>query len=150
MIKGIYEAHLPVSDLTESIRFYEKLGLELALQNEKLAFFWIIKGESWIGLWKSGQVNLPYHPSIRHIAFRIEEQDLKSIKAWLEDRGIEIRTAFKMTPEQQPLVLPNVPFEHAAIYFEDPDGNSIELITFIGTNAEEMASIVPYKDWIGK
>lgn len=55
MIKGIYEAHLPVSDLTESIRFYEKLGLELA-------FLWIMKGESWIGLWKSGQVDLPYHP----------------------------------------------------------------------------------------
>lgn len=30
MIKGLYEAHLPVSDLQQSIIFYEKLGLELA------------------------------------------------------------------------------------------------------------------------
>lgn len=30
LIKGIYEAHLPVSNLRNSIEFYEKLGLKLA------------------------------------------------------------------------------------------------------------------------
>ncbi|MGM9928849.1 MAG: VOC family protein, partial [Bacillus sp. (in: firmicutes)] len=41
MIKGIYEAHLPVSDLKKSIEFYKKLELEIAYQQEKLVFFWI-------------------------------------------------------------------------------------------------------------
>lgn len=46
MIKGLYEAHLPVSNLLESIEFYKNLGLEVAYQKEKLAFFWIEKERS--------------------------------------------------------------------------------------------------------
>jgi glutathione S-transferase len=34
LIKGIYEAHLPVKDLGNSIDFYKKLGLELAWSDE--------------------------------------------------------------------------------------------------------------------
>lgn len=30
MIEGLYEAHLPVRNLHESIKFYEGLGLELS------------------------------------------------------------------------------------------------------------------------
>ncbi len=41
MIKGLYEAHLPVKNLNISIEFYQKLGLKLALRYEKIAFFWI-------------------------------------------------------------------------------------------------------------
>ena len=68
MIKGLYEAHLPVSNLENSIVFYKKLGLELAYQKGKVAFFWIVKGESWLGLWESDSVHVNYHPSIRHLA----------------------------------------------------------------------------------
>lgn len=150
MIKGIYEAHLPVSDLTESIEFYERLGLKLAFKNEKLAFLWIIEGESWIGLWETDRVNLPYHPSIRHVAFHIDEGSLESIKGWLEERNIEVRTAFRMTPEQQPLVLPNFPHAHAAVYFDDPDGNSLELIAFLETNPQEAFELMPYVEWTKK
>lgn len=39
MIQGLYEAHLPVSDLDRSIEFYKNLGLELAHRSENLAFF---------------------------------------------------------------------------------------------------------------
>ncbi|EQB36268.1 hypothetical protein M948_14635 [Virgibacillus sp. CM-4] len=46
MIKGIYEAHLPVSNLETSIEFYKKLDLEIAYQQENLVFFWIEKGEA--------------------------------------------------------------------------------------------------------
>jgi catechol 2,3-dioxygenase-like lactoylglutathione lyase family enzyme len=71
MIKGLYEAHLPVSNLERSIEFYKNLNLELAYQNEKLAFFWIEKGLSWLGLWETEKVDTPYHPSLRHIAFHV-------------------------------------------------------------------------------
>nr|MDA8351818.1 VOC family protein [Bacillota bacterium] len=33
MIKGLYEAHLPVSNLAQSIEFYRNLGLELAYRS---------------------------------------------------------------------------------------------------------------------
>ena len=148
MIKGLYEAHLPVSNLQQSILFYEKLGLTLAYQQEKLAFLWIIQGENWLGLWEGDQATLPYHPSIRHIALRVDQEDILSCKQWLQEKDIAIRTAFGFTEQQQPLVLPNNPHAHAAIYFDDPDGNSIELITPIRLDVEEEFSMMTFEDWL--
>lgn len=148
MIKGLYEAHLPVSNLGKSILFYEKLGLELAYKQDKLAFFWIVKGESWLGLWESESVELPYHPSIRHIAFRVEKEDIILAKKWLNEKGITIRTSFGFNEQRQPLVLPNNPHAHAAIYFDDPDCNSIELITPIRLDVQEDFKMMTFEEWL--
>lgn len=147
MIKGIYEAHLPVSNLLESIQFYKKLGLEIAFQNEKLVFFWIEKGRSWLGLWETEKVKTPYHPSLRHVAFQVEIEEINNVKEWLEAKGIAIRTAFGFSSENQPLVLPNFPHAHAAVYFHDPDGNSLELITPLKMNLEERFEMMSLKKW---
>lgn len=57
MIKGLYEAHLPVSNLERSIEFYKNLGLEFDHSvDDKLAFLWIEKDKSWLGLWQTDQV----------------------------------------------------------------------------------------------
>lgn len=148
MIKGIYEAHLPVSNLSNSIDFYKKLGLELAYQNEKLAFFWIEKGNSWLGLWETDKVYTPYHPSLRHIAFKVQLEDIQQAKEWLEQKGIAVRTAFGFPPDKQPLVLPNRPHAHAAVYFEDPDGNSIELITPLRLDVDEDFKMMQLEEWL--
>lgn len=147
MIKGLYEAHLPVSNLLAAIEFYKQLELELAFQNEKLAFFWIEKRRSWLGLWETDKVETPYHPSLRHVAFQLDSEEVKNAKAWLEAKGIIIRTAFGFSPENQPLVLPNFPHAHAAIYFHDPDGNSLELITPLKIDAEERFEMMSLNDW---
>ncbi|WP_051775481.1 VOC family protein [Paenibacillus tyrfis] len=65
-------------------------------------------------------MNVPYYPSLGHIAFQVEFED----KQWLTDRGIEVKEAFGFAPAG-PIVLLNRPHAHAAIYFEDPDGNFI-------------------------
>ncbi len=49
MIKGLYEAYLPISNLQNSIEFYRKLGLKLAWCDESTAFFWIEEEKSWLG-----------------------------------------------------------------------------------------------------
>ena len=147
MIKGIYEAHLPVSNMKKSIEFYKKLDLEIAYQQEKLVFFWIEKEKSWLGLWETDKVNTPYHPSLRHIAFQIDKDDMRNIKGWLEERGIIVSTNFGFPPEKQPLVLPNNPQAHAAIYFKDPDGNSIELIAPLRIDFEEEFNMMTLEDW---
>ena len=41
MIRGLYEAHLPVRNLKVSIPFYESLGLKLYKRGDNIAFFWI-------------------------------------------------------------------------------------------------------------
>jgi catechol 2,3-dioxygenase-like lactoylglutathione lyase family enzyme len=150
MIKGIYEAHLPVSNISKSVEFYSSLGLELAHQGEAVTFFWIEKGKSWLGLWETDKVETPYHPSLRHIAFHVELNDLIDAKEWLEQRGVSVRKAFGFEPEQQPIVLPNNPQSHAALYFKDPDGNSLEFITPLKIDEEIDFKMMEFKDWNNK
>ncbi|MED3549677.1 VOC family protein [Cytobacillus praedii] len=147
MIKGLYEAHLPVSNLKQSIDFYKKLGLEIAYQTEKLVFFWIEKGKSWIGLWETEKSTTPYHPSLRHIALQIDIESMQDVKEWLELKGVKINTNFGFPPEQQPLVLPNYPNAHAAIYFLDPDGNSLELIAPLNLDCKEPFEMMTLEEW---
>lgn len=148
MIKGLYEVHLPVRNLENAIAFYEGLGLEVAHKREKLVFFWIEKGKSWIGLWETEQVDLPYHPSLRHIAFYVEKKDMLYAKKWLNEKGIAVRTSFGFDESRQPLVLPNNPQAHAAIYFYDPDGNLLELITSLRIDVEEDFEMMTFEEWL--
>ncbi|PFN07534.1 VOC family protein [Bacillus cereus] len=128
MIKGLYETHLPVSNLKSSIQFYENLGLEFDHSVEdKIAFLWIEKDKSWLGLWETDKVELEYHPSIRHIAFQVTLDDLKNSVKWLKDKGYEPREAFGFAP-REPFVMAHNDYAHAKIHFNDPDGNSLELI----------------------
>ncbi|MED2186007.1 VOC family protein [Bacillus wiedmannii] len=128
MIKGLYEVHLPVSNLKSSIKFYENLGLEFNHSVEdKIAFLWIEKDKSWLGLWETDKVELEYHPSIRHIAFQVTLDDLKNSVKWLKDKGYEPREAFGFEPHE-PFVMAHNDYAHAKIHFNDPDGNSLELI----------------------
>lgn len=138
MIKGLYEAHLPVSDLQRSIEFYEKLGLKLYKKYTKAAFFWIKEGESWIGLWEGKESEIPYHVALRHIAFYVELEDIKKAKVWLKERGIEVRAEFDIEPKE-PIVVPNQ--AHAMIYFDDPDGNSLEFITRLPKEIDQSEKI---------
>lgn len=150
MIKGLYEAHLPVRNLEASIEFYQKLGMDIAFQNEKLVFFWIEQGRSWLGLWETDKVETPYHPSLRHIAFQVDHEEMKNAKGWLEAKGIKIRTAFGFTAEEQPVVLPNFPHAHASIYFYDPDGNSLELITPVDVGFRARFEMMSLREWNSK
>ncbi|MCH5586561.1 VOC family protein [Shimazuella sp. AN120528] len=147
MIKGLYEAHLPVRDLKKSIDFYQNLGLELASTTESYAFFWIEKGKSWLGLWEGEQVDLPYHVSIRHVAFQVDSDDLDQAKEWLKERGVEVNEFFGFSPDRQPLILPNNPQVHAAIYFEDPDGNLLEFISPLRIDVKEELPMMELHEW---
>lgn len=147
MIKGLYEAHLPVRDLKRSTEFYTSLELELAYETPKLAFFWIVKGQSWVGLWETDKVETPYHPSLRHIAFHVDIGAIRNAMEWLAKRGIEGRTAFGFSPEEQPVILPNRPYAHAAVYFYDPDGNSLEFIAPLDFKVEEEFDMMSLAQW---
>jgi glutathione S-transferase len=137
MIKGLYEAHLPVKDLETSIAFYERLGLKMAWRDEDTAFFWIEEGISWLGLWEGEQYRTPYHPSLRHIAFRVSYEDLKRSLHWLESIQVEA-VPFGSRTSVEPFVRPNQ--GNASVYFDDPDGNSLELMCHVPV-PDELKSI---------
>ncbi|MBN8252023.1 hypothetical protein LZP85_08955 [Priestia flexa] len=63
-------------------------------------------------------------------------------------KRIAIRTSFGFDEHRQPLVLPNNLQAHAAIYFDAPDGNSIELITPIRLDTEEDFEVMTFEEWL--
>ncbi|MEH7458856.1 VOC family protein [Bacillus sp. JJ1127] len=138
MIKGLYEAHLPVRNLQISIPFYESLGLKLYKKYENAAFFWIVENESWLGLWEGEEYKVKYHPSLRHIAFQVEMNDLEHAIEWLNNKNIAARKDFGMEPIE-PIVFPEQ--AHASVYFHDPDGNSLELIARLPFELANMNKI---------
>ena len=72
-IRGLFEAHLTVSDLDRSIAFYrDVLGLPLAqrIAARRVAFFWLPSPDkAMLGLWSIGTVPLRLR---LHIAFKVE------------------------------------------------------------------------------
>lgn len=145
MIQGLYEAHLPVSNLEKSIAFYEKLGLKMAYRDKDTAFFWIDEKKSWIGLWEGKEVETPYHPSLRHIAFRVEYKFMRDSLEWLKARDIKA-VHFGNRPTVDPYIRP---FQgNASVYFQDPDGNSLEFMCFVEV-PESLRHLSPctLKEW---
>lgn len=116
MIQGLYEVHFQVNDLEKSIRFYKKLGLSLAWKNDHVAFLWIEREKSWLGLW---QKPLGDHVFAKHIAFRIRFEDMPKAVRWLKEKGIEPRSDGRFEPVE-PVVRPDQ--RNASLYFSDPDG----------------------------
>lgn len=146
MIKGLYEAHLPVRNLEKSIEFYKNLGLEYDHSvDNRIAFLWIVKDKSWLGLWETDKVELEYHPSIRHIAFQVTIEGLRDSVAWLKEKGYEAREAFGFEPIE-PFVMAHDDYAHAKIHFNDPDGNSLELICKL-ENPKKITKRMYLSEW---
>lgn len=120
MIKGLFESHLPFSNLEDSIDFYEKLGLKLeSIIPNKVAFLWIVENKSWLGLWETDITKYPYHPSIRHVGFEGKE----------------------------PFVSPHKDKAYAKIHFYDLDKNSLEFITELKNPKHELKKMY-LSDWL--
>ncbi|UOR12865.1 VOC family protein [Halobacillus amylolyticus] len=147
MIKGLYEAHLPVSNLERSIDFYEGLGLEVDhIVDKKLAFLWIDRNKSWLGLWETENVQVDYHPSLRHIAFEVSFKDLQNSITWLKEKGYKPRKAFGFAPIE-PFVMSYDTYAHAKIHFDDPDGNSLEFISTM-ENKNKVTGRMYLSEWM--
>ena len=146
MIKGLYEAHLPVENLNKSIEFYSKLELKLAWKNSNSAFFWIVEGESWLGLWEGQEFKTPYHPSLKHVAFTISYEDMKSALGWLKNKGVSV-VPFGNRTSVEPFVRPYQ--GNASVYFEDPDGNSLEFMCYIEVpeHLKEINEKLSLEEW---
>ena len=129
MIRGLYEVHLPVSDVDRAVEFYERLGLKVDNKNNEVAFLWIVPKKSWIGLWKKDiapdREPGSYPPNGRHIAFEVDFDDIRKAEEWLGERGIQVVQHGSMPPTE-PYSRPHQ--GNASVYFNDPDGNNLEFI----------------------
>ncbi|TLS38280.1 VOC family protein [Pseudalkalibacillus caeni] len=139
----LYETHLLVRNLEDSIEFYKKLGLKFAhkIEKRRVAFFWFQEEkEQMLGLWEVSEKQWER----RHFAFGVTYDEILTAIEWLLDREISPRESFGRQP-LEPLVHTWMPA--AFINFNDPDGNSLEFISVLEDEPENM-DYVPYlSEW---
>ncbi|MFK8037613.1 MAG: VOC family protein [Crocinitomicaceae bacterium] len=147
MIKGLFETHLYVSDIEKSIDFYANiLGLELCYKEDErqAVFFWIGEPkQAMLGLWEKPKSEI----DIRHFAFECEpEWILNESVEFLKSNGLSFRNFLKDGTER-PMVFVWTPA--ISIYFDDPDGHSLEFIGLLpGKARPDLGSkVISYDDW---
>lgn len=146
MINALFETHLFVENLQRSIDFYtNKLGLEQCYYEEerKAAFFWIGQPkQAMLGLWEKPKADI----DIRHFAFECEPEWVKneSVK-FLKDRDIEYYN-FLRDGSKKPMVFAWTPA--ISIYFNDPDGHSLEFIGLLKGVSKPENGIISYEKWL--
>lgn len=144
-IRGLFEAHLTVSDLDRSITFYrDRLGLTPAhvIPARQVAFFWVgVPGQAMLGLWSIGTAPLFMR---LHIAFETPfDQVIASVQR-LREAGLNPRSGAG-DPVEEPVVLCWMPA--ASVYFDDPDGHSLEFITMLPDRPRPELGMVPLSEW---
>ncbi|KMQ58596.1 glyoxalase [Chryseobacterium angstadtii] len=145
MIKGLYETHVQVSDLENSIRFYtEVLGLKLAYRDEKrpIAFLWIGDNKEFmLGLWEQKENLQP-----RHFAFSSSTEDILNHSAdFLKNKNLKPYNFLKDGMDK-PMVFAWMPA--LAIYFNDPDGNQLEFISILEGEGKPELGVISYEEWM--
>ena len=146
MIKGLYETHLFVEKIERSVEFYGKvLGLKQCHYEEerRAAFFWIGKDkQSMLGLWEKPKEEI----DIRHFAFECEpEWVLNESVHYLKSRNLNFRN-FLDDGTERPMVFAWMPA--IAIYFDDPDGHSLEFIGILKGKSRPGKGIISYGQWL--
>jgi lactoylglutathione lyase len=145
MIKGLYETHLDVSNLEKSIDFYKNLGLQQCFydNNRRAAFFWIGKPKQFmLGLWEKPTPEI--HSS--HFAFECDpEWVLNESIPFLKKRNMNFKN-FLNDGIERPMVFAWMPA--ISIYFDDPDGHSLEFIGILQGKSRPEKGIVSYEEWL--
>jgi len=113
-IRGVYEIAIRVKDLARAEAFYrDVLGLEVGLRDE---------GRRWVFLRAGGQAGMIVLQEdkgdwpLQHFAFTVDLSEIERAAAELRGRGLEVRGV--VFQEWMPA---------SSVYFEDPDGHSLEL-----------------------
>ena len=95
---------------------------------------------------KEMSIKLLHHPSLRHIAFQVSYEDLKESLKWLDSIKVE-GVPFGGRKSIEPFIRPHQ--GNASVYFNDPDGNSLELMCYVEVpnNLKHITEKLSFEDW---
>lgn len=145
-ITGLFETHVTVSNLDRSIAFYRDIvGLPLAhrVPARGAAFHWIgAPGQAMLGLWSIGSA--PIHMRL-HTAFAVTLPNLLAAIPALRAAGITPRSSGGGPEITEPMVFAWMPA--ASVYFDDPDGHSLEYIAMLDEPPEPERGFIPLSAW---
>jgi lactoylglutathione lyase len=141
-VRGLFETHLTVSDMTRSVEFYrDVVGLPIALElSERGAtFHWIGEpGRAMLGLWSIGSA--PVNMQL-HVAFEMDLQDVLRAPERLRADGVEPLSFFG-EPAEEPSYIGWMPA--AAVYFRDPSGHLLEYLSMLEEQPRPELGIVAW------
>jgi catechol-2,3-dioxygenase len=117
-IRGIYEIAIKVKDLACAERFYlDVLELEIGIRDER---------RNWLFLRAGGEAGMLVlqeekgeFPS-QHFAFMVDEAEIEHAAGILRGKGVEVSEV--VFHEWMPA---------KSIYFDDPEGNALELCAVV-------------------
>lgn len=149
---GLYEVHLPVTDVARSTTFYvDTLGFEIGFGDPDASSLLLLyaNGDTrWmLGLFEVDGIE-HRHPAESHVAFRVAEADVDDMIPFLRDRGVEPvhpPTAPVQGPMSEPIVHGWMPA--AAVFFRDPDGHLLELIAELSDVPRPDVVYRPLSEW---
>ena len=149
---GLYEVHLPVTDLHRAVEFYvEKLGFELGFRRgDSNALLMYAEGSTrWLlGLFKVDKPVEHKGAGWHHISFRVTEEDVDKMVPFLRERGIEAEhppRAPIQGPMSEPIVHGWMPA--AAVFFKDLDGHLLEFIAELADAPRPDFLYRPLSEW---
>ncbi|WIJ26448.1 VOC family protein [Devosia sp. RR2S18] len=126
----IHHLALTTSDLEKAITFYvpllSMLGYRNVLTSATLAA-WELIGQPEILLYQAkgeaaSRSHTLYQPGFHHLAFRVADRAIvDQIHTWLCDSGFAVLEA--------PRPYPDYPGNYYAVFFLDPDGLKLEIMT---------------------
>jgi len=145
-VRGLFEAHLPVASVPASLAFYrEVVGLEQAYEvpERGAAVLWCgPRGGSMLGLWAQGSAPMGMR---LHVAFTVKLEQLLDAPAALAAHGVTPRSFFGEETDE-PSVIGWMPA--AAVYFQDPDGHSLEYLAMLDEPPWPDAGITTWSRWV--
>ena len=126
-IRGIVETCINVSDMGPARHFYESLfGFEVMEHDERFCAFRVgsdvlllfTEGASSSPIAMSGGV-IPPHNTVGagHFAFAVSRDELENWRMLLQEQGVKIESEVRWD------------LGGCSIYFRDPDGNLVELVS---------------------
>ncbi|MEX2194224.1 MAG: VOC family protein [Thermoleophilaceae bacterium] len=147
-VRGLFETHLTVSDLSRSLAFYrDVVGLPLALEvpERGAAFLWCgAPGKTMLGLWALG--SMPMGLSL-HIAFDVELEAVLDSPRRL--RALDVTPlSFSGHETDEPTVIGWMPA--ATVFFRDPDGHLLEYLAMLDEPPRADLGIIPWSEWSAK